>query len=286
MKILVTGSNGQLGQELRQFSVKYPFHEFLFTDIAELNITDYTFVDQFIQKNKPEVIINCAGYTAVDKAETETEFAMELNAKAVGHLAGNAAASGAIFIHISTDYVFNGAKSTPYNEEDIPDPQSAYATTKYEGELETIRNASRGLIIRTSWLYSEFMHNFVKTIIFKGVERGMLNVVYDQVGTPTYARDLAGTLMSIVPQLDTLDKVDLYHYSNEGVASWYDFATAIVEYSGIRCRINPILTAEYPLPAKRPFYSLMDKSKIKKKFGIEIPYWRNSLKECIQKIKI
>lgn len=284
MKILVTGSNGQLGRELRQLSVEYSLHKFLFTDIAELNITDRPFVDHFVQQHKPDLIINCAGYTSVDKAETETEQAMELNAHAVGHLARNAASINASFIHISTDYVFDGTKSTPYTEEDLPNPLSMYAKTKYEGELATFRNASKGLIIRTSWLYSEFMNNFVKTIMIKGTERGKLNVVYDQVGSPTYARDLASTLLVILPRLVDLNSVQLFHFSNEGVASWYDFASAIVEYSGIQCQINPVVTSAYPLPAVRPSFSLMDKSKIKNRFGIMIPYWRNSLKECIRKL--
>ena len=284
MKILVTGCNGQLGKELQQLAPDFPFHEFLFTDIAELNITDRPFVDQFIQQNKPDAIINCAGYTAVDKAETDFDFAMELNANSVDHLAKNAALINAFFIHISTDYVFNGTKSTPYIEEDQPDPQSKYAKTKYEGELATLRNASKGLIIRTSWLYSEFMNNFVKTILTKGAERGKLNVVFDQIGSPTYAMDLAKAIMEIIPKLDPSKTVELYHFSNEGVASWYDFAKTIVEYSGINCVINPILTKDYPLPAVRPFYSVMDKSRIKQQFGIEIPYWRESLMECIKKI--
>lgn len=285
MKILVTGSNGQLGSELRQLQSSYPEHEFLFTDVAELDITNRDFVNTFITQLHPGAIINCAGYTAVDKAETDFDKAMNLNATAVGYIANCAAEINAIFIHISTDYVFRGDKSTPYDENDPADPQSAYAKTKYEGEVLALRHASRGLVIRTSWLYSEFMNNFVKTIIFKGIERGKLNVVFDQVGSPTYARDLASAILQVLSQAETIQGIELYHYSNEGVASWYDFARTIVEYSGINCEIKPILTAEYPLPAVRPFYSLMCKNKIKKRFGIEIPYWRDSLKTCISKIK-
>jgi len=284
MKILVTGSNGQLGKELRQLSQKHPDYKFIFTDIDELDITNLVSIDRFFLDHKPGVVINCAGYTAVDKAETDSSFAFELNGSSVGHLAMNASKGEAIFIHISTDYIFDGTKSIPYTEEDVPNPQSVYAKSKYEGELETLKNASRGIILRTSWLYSEFQNNFVKTIINKGKERGHLNVVYDQVGTPTYARDLAETILKIIPGLKNHNGVDIYHYSNEGVVSWYDFAKAIVEYSGIKCEISPILTEQYPLPAVRPAYSVMNKAKFRQKFGIEIPYWRDSLRECIQKI--
>jgi dTDP-4-dehydrorhamnose reductase len=284
MKILVTGSNGQLGQELRQLSQKYPVHEFIFTDILELDLTNRDFVDQFFKDHKPEAVINCAGYTAVDKAETDVSFALELNGASVGHLAMNTSKAGAIFIHISTDFVYNGKKNTPYVEEDNANPQSVYARSKYQGELETLKYASRGVILRTSWLYSEFMNNFVKTVISKGSERGHLNVVYDQVGTPTYARDLADAILKILPALKEHNGVEIYHYSNEGVASWYDFAKAIVEFSGIICEIFPILTEQYPLPATRPAYSVMNKEKFRKKFGFEIPFWRDSLRECIQKI--
>jgi dTDP-4-dehydrorhamnose reductase len=284
MKILVVGSNGQLGQELRQISQKYPVHEFIFTDIGELDITKHDLVEQFFRLHKPQVVINCAGYTAVDKAESESRLAYELNGTSVGNLALNASKTGAIFIHISTDFIYDGKKSVPYLEEDIPDPQSVYAKSKLLGELETLKNASRGIIFRTSWLYSEFMNNFVKTILNKGGERRHLNVVYDQLGSPTYARDLADAILKILPALNKENGVEIYNYSNEGVASWYDFAKAIVEFSGIKCEISPILTDQYPLPAARPAYSVMDKAKFKQKFGFEIPYWRDSLGECIKRI--
>ena len=284
MKILVTGSNGQLGQELRKLSQMYRDHEFIFTDIPELDITNRHSVDRFFMDAKPEAVINCAAYTAVDKAETDPSLAFELNGVSVGHLALNASKIGAIFIHISTDYVFDGTKSTPYTEEDVPNPQSLYAKSKYQGELETQKFATRGIIFRTSWLYSEFQNNFVKTILNKGSERGQLNVVYDQVGSPTCAEDLAEAILTILPSLKDLNGVEIYHYSNEGVASWYDFAKDIVELSGIRCEISAILTEQYPLPARRPAYSIMDKSKIRKQFGIEIPYWRESLRKCVETI--
>jgi dTDP-4-dehydrorhamnose reductase len=284
MKILVTGSNGQLGQELRQLSQKYPFHEFIFTDIVEMDILDWDFVDHFFNDHKPEAVINCAGYTAVDKAESDPDSALKLNGSSVGHLALNSAKTGAIFIHISTDYVYDGVKTAPYVEEDIPNPQSVYAKSKYQGELETLKNASRGIIFRTSWLYSEFMNNFVKTIINKGEERGHLNVVFDQVGSPTYAKDLADAILRILPVLNDQNGVEIFNYSNEGVVSWYDFAKAVVEFSGIKCEISPILTEQYPLPAARPAYSVMNKAKFKNRFGLEIPYWRESLRECVKRI--
>jgi dTDP-4-dehydrorhamnose reductase len=284
MKILVTGSNGQLGQELRQLSRKFPVYEFIFTDILELDITNRHNVEQFFADHKPEAVINCAGYTAVDKAETDSSLAFELNGASVGHLALNASKAGAIFVHISTDYVYDLNKTMPYVEEDTPNPQSVYAKSKYNGELEALKYASGGIVFRTSWLYSEFMHNFVKTIISKGAERRHLNVVYDQVGTPTYARDLASAILTILPSLKNQNGVEIYNYSNEGVVSWYDFAKAVVEFSGIKCKISPILTEQYPLPAPRPAYSVMNKAKFKQKFGIEIPYWRDSLKECVERI--
>lgn len=285
MKILVTGSNGQLGSELKQLAPDFQQYTFVFTDIGELDITNEVQVRELCMKERPGAIINCAGYTAVDKAEEDFDRALKLNATAVGYLAEGANSVGALFFHISTDYVFKGDKGIPYIESDSAEPQSAYARTKLSGELACLQKAERGVVIRTSWLYSEFMHNFVKTILFKGIERGKLNVVFDQVGSPTYAHDLALTLLTIIPQLNDWKGHELYHYSNEGVASWYDFAKAIVEYSGITCEINPIVTAEYPLPASRPFYSLMDKSKIKKTFGISISHWRESLQVCLKKIK-
>jgi dTDP-4-dehydrorhamnose reductase len=284
MKILVTGSNGQLGQEFRRLSQRDPVHEFIFTDILELDITNRQSVDQLFMDHEFEAVINCAGYTAVDKAETDSSAAFELNGASVGHLASNASKAGAILIHFSTDYVFNGKNYKPYTEEDIPNPQSVYAKSKYQGELETLKHASKGVIFRTSWLYSEFMKNFVKTIINKGSERGHLNVVYDQVGTPTYSGDLADAILTILPALKDQHGVEIYHYSNEGVVSWYDFAKAIVEFSGIKCEISPILTEQYLLPAARPAYSVLNKAKFKQKFGLEIPYWRDSLRECVKRM--
>jgi dTDP-4-dehydrorhamnose reductase len=284
MKILVTGSNGQLGNELRVLAPQFPFAEFTFTDIGELDITHEPSVDELFGQLQPEAVINCAAYTAVDKAEQETGTATLINATAAGILAGASARINATLIHVSTDYVFNGMGYRPYVETDIPDPVSAYAKTKFAGETEVHRFAKKALIIRTSWLYSSFGHNFVKTIMKYGKEREQMNVVFDQVGTPTYARDLAKAILDILSGPVPVNGVETYHYANEGVASWYDFALAIVKLTGLRCRINPIVTEEYPLPATRPFYSVFNKHSIKNRFGLTIPYWRDSLEECIKRI--
>ena len=284
MKILVTGSNGQLGNELRELSDDFPQFDFLYTDLEELDITNASKVNEFFADNKPEVVINCAAYTAVDKAETEETLAYHINATAVGILAQAAANNNALMIHISTDYVFDGKAFFPYQETDKTNPVSVYAQTKLAGEQAVVRYASKAVIIRTSWLYSAFGNNFVKTILKYGKERGFLNIVFDQIGTPTYARDLANTILTIIPQAVNNSGVEIYHYSNEGVASWYDFAKAIVEISGIECKINPIGTKDYPLPATRPYYSVLNKSKLKAKFTIEIPYWRDSVKHCLLRL--
>jgi dTDP-4-dehydrorhamnose reductase len=282
MKILVTGANGQLGNELRVLAPTFPDFEFGFTDIDELDITNEAAVAEYVSAFSPGAIINCAAYTAVDKAEEETARAMLINATAAGILARAAARADAILVHISTDYVFDGKGHQPYVETDPPAPVSAYARTKYAGETEVMAAAPNALIIRTSWLYSSFGANFVKTIMKYGKERGKLNVIFDQIGTPTYARDLAGAILAILAGGIPVKGVEVYHYANEGVASWYDFALAIIEMSGIHCTVSPIVTSEYPLPAVRPFYSVFNKSKIRNHFGLTIPHWRESLRDCIQ----
>ncbi|MEI6684090.1 MAG: dTDP-4-dehydrorhamnose reductase [Bacteroidota bacterium] len=284
MKILVTGSNGQLGNELRTLAPGYPGYSFIFTDIDELDITREEDVDQLVKDEKPAVIINCAAYTAVDKAETDEQSAFLINASSAGILARTAAKFNALLIHISTDYVFDGKSYLPYREDDPTNPVSRYAMSKYAGELAVQAFASRALIIRTSWLYSEFGHNFVKTVMKYGRERGEMKIVFDQTGTPTYARDLAKVILEIIPQHPDSPGVEIFHFSDEGVTSWYDFAQAIIEFTGIPCKLFPILTTEYPLPATRPFYSVFDKGKIKERFRLEIPFWRDSLKSCIQRI--
>jgi len=284
MKILITGSNGQLGSELRVLSALYPHDEFVYTDVDELDITSEIAVDSFVSGYRPHAIINCAAYTAVDKAETDKERAFLLNAGAPGILARAASKYDSFLVHISTDYVFDGRFYEPLTENAVTNPVSVYAQSKFAGEQEIVRHAKKAIIIRTSWLYSAFGNNFVKTILKYGVERGSLNIVFDQTGTPTYAPDLAKAILDILPGIVTTQRVDIFHYSNEGVTSWYDFAQAIVELSGINCRLNPISTEEYPLPAVRPFYSVLNKQKIKGTFAIEIPYWRDSLKLCLKRL--
>jgi len=284
INILVTGSNGQLGSEIKFLSDKYPDYKFLFTDIDELDITEYQDVNNFFSKNSINYIINCAAYTAVDKAEQDTDNARYINVNAFKYLSQIARKYNAFLIHISTDYVFDGKNYKPYTENDPICPTLAYGKTKAEGEAEVKMHTDKAIIIRTSWLYSSYGNNFVKTIIKYGKERGKLNVVFDQVGTPTYAADLAKTILDIIPKLHSKNCIDIYHFSNEGVCSWYDFAKEIVEISNIKCEINPIETKDYPLPAPRPHFSVLDKSKIKSEFQITIPYWRDSLKICLNKI--
>ena len=281
MTILVTGAKGQMGNDFQAICPQFPHYRFSFTDIEELDITDEKAVGVFFHQNHPDVIINCAAYTAVDKAEQESEIAMKINGEAVGILARAASEAGTLMIQISTDYIFDGNHFKPYTEEDIPHPISTYSRSKYSGELAMHQYSSRGIIIRTSWLYSSFGHNFVKTMLKVGAEKGTLRVVFDQIGTPTWSRDLCRTILQILPKLTDFYGVDIYHYSDEGVCSWYDFAIAILELSGIHCHVNPISTKDYPLPAIRPFYSVFNKEKIKKRFDIQIPHWRESLKECI-----
>jgi len=281
MKILITGSNGQLGKSIRKISPQYPNYEFTFTDVEELNITNYDELKTFLSDDKFDVVINCAAYTAVDKAEDEPEKAILLNVTAAGYLARLTSEFDMTLIHISTDFIFDGNKNFPYTEEDKPEPLSIYAKTKFNGENEVLTNAKKAVIFRTSWLYSEFGHNFVKTIIRLATERDELNVVDDQIGTPTYASDLAEVILKLLPKLLKTRGTTIYHYSNDGKASWYDFAKEIVKLHYLKCRVNPIETKDYPLPAQRPKYSLMDKSKIINTFGIKIPEWGQSLKKCL-----
>jgi dTDP-4-dehydrorhamnose reductase len=285
VRILVTGANGQLGNEIRELAWEYPGYDFIYTDVEELDITDIHKVKAFFEANQPQVIINCAAYTAVDKAESDEANAFLINATAVENLARSAAEIGALIIHVSTDYVFDGKSFLPIKENEPTNPSSAYGRTKLAGEEAVRQHASKGLIIRTSWLYSAFGNNFIKTMMKYGEERDELNVVFDQVGTPTYARDLAKAMLDIVPLSLEHTGTELFHYSNEGVASWYDFAKTIIAFSGLTCEIKPILTKDYPLPAPRPFFSVLDKSKIKETFKIKIPYWSDSVKACIQRLK-
>jgi dTDP-4-dehydrorhamnose reductase len=283
LNILITGGNGQLGNEIRQQSSAYSYYNFIFTDVDELNITDALLVEQFFSSNNVDVVINCAAYTAVDRAEDEPDLARLINFEAVSNLVSACKKYDSYFVHISTDYVFDGNKRMPYREDDMPNPTSAYGKTKLAGEEAVMNCLDNGMIIRTSWLYSTFGNNFVKTIMNKGAEKGELNVVDDQRGCPTYARDLASAILKILPRAISLHRLDIYHFSNEGECSWYDFASAIIELSHINCKVNPITSDKYPQKAPRPFYSVMDKTKIKERFDIDIPDWKISLKECINK---
>lgn len=281
MHILVTGGNGQLGTELKELQQKYQEHHFFFTDIRELDITDGEAVYQFMKKNKINCLINAAAYTAVDQAEDNPEQAQLINALAVGRLAEAAARRDALMVHISTDYVFDGKQFRPYTENDTASPRTSYGKSKLNGELEVLFNAKRALIIRTSWLYSRHGNNFVKTILKLAQEKKELKVVCDQIGSPTWAHDLAVTIMEVIPRLPARMRTEIYNYSNEGAASWYDFAKALVDMRQLDCKIIPVLSSEMKSLAVRPHYSLLDKSRIKKDFGLEIPYWRDSLRLCL-----
>jgi len=279
--ILVTGSKGQVGSELQALSSSYDY-SFFFTDRDSLDITNINAIKNFTQENSINIIINAAAYTAVDKAEDDKKNAERVNHLATKYLAEIVKEQSIKLIHISTDYVFDGKNFKPYTEEDTTNPNGVYGITKLEGEkaMRTI-NPKDSIIIRTSWVYSSFGENFVKTMLRLGKERDSLGVIYDQVGTPTYARDLAKTILDILPNIKN-DRVEIYHYSNEGVLSWYDFSKEIMRMAKIECQVNPIETSEYPTPAKRPHYSLLNKSKIKKEFGIIVPYWKDSLDECLR----
>ncbi len=282
--VLVTGSNGQLGSEIKEIAGQYNQFNFIFTDIEELDITDKSQLDKIMKSQNINCVINCAAYTAVDKAEEEMEKARLINKTAVSNLAEVTTQFKALLVHISTDYVYDGKNCKPYTETDNTNPKCFYGKSKLEGEIEIVFNAAKAIIIRTSWLYSSFGNNFVKTIIKKGKEKGLLNVVYDQIGTPTYAKDLAKAILQIIPDYKSANRSEIYNFSNEGVISWYDFAKAIIEIKKIKCDIIPIETKSYPTPAARPFYSVLNKSKIKKDFNLQIPYWKDSLTECLSKI--
>lgn len=286
MNILITGSKGQLGSEIKELPSNYSNHNFFFEDSKSLDVTDFNKVDLYIQVNQIEAIINCAAYTAVDKAETEISKAEGVNTQGVYNLAKAIKKAGGKLIHISTDYVFNGESFTPYSEEHKVNPLGVYGKTKLEGEEKILSLDIEAIIIRTSWVYSSHGNNFVKTMLRLGKEREELYVIFDQIGSPTYARDLAKVCLGILSEEGKINrKSSIYHYSNEGVASWYDFAKAIMEVSKTNCNVYPIETKDYPTPAKRPCYSLLNKAKIKKDFSIEIPYWKDSLKECLKRIE-
>ncbi len=278
--ILVTGSQGQLGSEINAIESNYPDLNFSFTDMDELNICSMEQLISFFSSNQFDYIINCAAYTAVDKAETEQATAKKINIDGVNNLVSISEQYNISLIHISTDYVFDGFNYKPYVETDLTKSNSFYGYTKEEGEKRIINGSINAVIIRTSWLYSAFGNNFVKTISKHANAKSELNVVFDQIGTPTYAADLAKAIIQFIVQ-DKIKGIEIYHYSNEGVCSWYDFAQEIVAFQKIECKINPIEGKGYPAPANRPFYSVFNKEKIKRCLNIEIPYWKDSLKVCL-----
>lgn len=284
--IVVTGANGQLGTVLKELADTLPGYTFVFTDVADLDITKPVQLKHFFNLHAPKYLINCAAYTAVDKAESEPAIARLINAKAVEMMATECKLHKTKFIHISTDYVFDGIASNPYVESDFTNPLGVYGLTKCEGEEALMLSGCDGYVLRTSWLYSVHGHNFLKTILRLATERDSLNVISDQVGTPTLADDLAKTILELIRAIDSKKKIatGIYHYSNEGVASWYDFAHAIVELSGKKCKVNPILTKDYPTASARPAYSLLNKGKVKAALGVEIPHWRDSLKQAVAKL--
>ena len=283
MNILVTGSNGQVGSEIRELSSEYEY-KFFFTDRNSIDITCKDSIRDFCKINSINVIINCAAYTAVDKAEIDVENADIGNRKTVKKLALVSQELNIKLIHISTDYVFDGKNFKPYCEEFQTNPQSIYGKTKLDGENEMRDiNPKNSIIIRTSWVYSYYGNNFVKTMLRLGKEKEELGVIFDQIGTPTYAKDLAKIILDIVPQIDN-QKVEIYNYSNEGVLSWYDFAKEIMKMAKLNCKVKAIETYQYPTPAKRPHFSLLNKSKIKQKFNIEIPYWKDGLDDCLKRL--
>ncbi len=284
MKILVLGAYGQLGRSLKDIAENYPYYDFIYTDIDSLDITDFLSVNDFILKQEPKVIINCAAYTAVDKAESEQEQALLLNANIVENLAKIVRTNNIFLVHVSTDYVFDGKGYRPYNEDNYTLPVSVYGKTKLLGEQAILNNPCHCAIVRTSWLYSEYGTNFVKTMLRLGKERQQLTVIDDQIGSPTYASDLAETIMQLVMQKELVKQTQIYHFSNEGIASWYDFAKTIMELGNCACEVLPISTEQYPTLAQRPFYSVLNKQKIKSQFSLQIPYWRDSLKKCIKNL--
>ncbi len=284
MNILVTGSKGQLGSELRELEKEYGNHKFFFTDVNELDIINAEKTMQYVKSNKIEVAINCAAFTAVDSAEKNKSEATLINAIGAKNIAQACAKVNALLIHISTDYVFEGKNFKPYTENDTAGPKTTYGKSKLDGEIEVIFNAKRALIFRTSWLFSSHGNNFVKTIYEKAKKEKEIKVVYDQIGNPTYAGDLARAILEIIPKVPQKIRTEIYNISNEGIASWYDFAHAIVNIKKLSCKVTPVLSKEFPTEAIRPYYSVLNKSRVKKDFGITLPHWRDSLEVCLAKI--
>lgn len=282
MNVLVTGGNGQLALCIKEVSENLSEYNFIFLDYEDLDITNKEEVDVFFNNNNISYCINCAAFTNVDKSENEKETSKKVNEDGALFLAKACATHNVKLIQISTDFVFDGNQSFPYKEEDLSNPLGVYGQTKLNGELEVMESIKMYFIIRTSWLYSEYGNNFLKTMLRLGKERDELSVVYDQVGSPTYAKDLAEVIIKIITNNN--ENYGVYHYSNEGVASWYDFAKAIFDESNTKVDVLPIKSEAYPTPAKRPNYSVLDKEKIKQTLDISIPYWRDSLKKCLENL--
>ncbi len=278
IKILVTGANGQLGHEFEYLAAAFPDMDFLFTDKEELDLRQEEEIKRFFEEHQPDVCINCAAYTAVDKAETAVDLCRKINKTAVAYLAQSCQSYGTQLVHFSSDYVYHNKVNRPMLETDPTTPKGIYAITKLEGELEAAK--CDALIIRTSWVYSSFGHNFVKTMLRLGRERDQLKIVYDQIGAPTYARDIAQVCLQIIQQSDK-NIAGIYNFSNAGISSWYDLAKAVFEIKGIDCKISPIPSSGYPTPAQRPHYSVLDTRKIQEAFGITIPHWRDSVEDCL-----
>jgi len=286
--VLVFGANGQLGSEIKKISKEFSNLQITYTDVEDLDITDVSKLKLFFSNKKFSYVINAAAYTAVDKAESEFKIATKINVEGVTNIARLATNYKLHLIHISTDYVFDGKSNLPYNEDSLPNPLNVYGKTKYKSEIEALRHPET-IVIRTSWLYSTFGNNFVKTILKHAKEKDEIKVVYDQVGSPTYAEDLARAILSIINEninRKNFFKRGIYHFTNQGLCSWYDFAYEIVSYFNLPCKVIPILTEEYPTPAKRPAYSVLDCKKYKETFEQEIPYWRDSLHRCLSTLKL
>jgi len=288
--ILITGAGGQLGQEFLQLSQTSSHFRFLFANSKDLDITLQSAVTRFFEKHAFQYCVNCAACTAVDKAESEPELACQVNAEGAKNIAEACNLKSIPLIHISTDYVYDNDQNTPFKEGDATNPQSVYARTKLKGDELALKSHPATMIIRTSWVYSSFRHNFVKTMLRLAKEREELSVLFDQIGTPTYARDIAKAILTILQKIENQEvgrakMRGVYHFSNEGVASWYDFAKAIFDIENIHCKLIPIETKDYPRQAKRPPFSVLNKGKIKAAFGLEIPHWRDSLKECLELLK-
>lgn len=285
--VLVTGANGQLGSSIRLLAPQFPQFGFLFTDVDTLDICDAAAVQAYVADNQVGYIVNCAAYTAVDKAESNEAICLCINRDAVRNLGESASLAGAKVIHISTDYVFDGTNSRPYVETDATCPVSVYGRTKLAGEEALFTVCPDAVVLRTAWLYSEFGSNFVKTVLRLGSERDELNFVFDQVGSPTYAGDLAAVVLQLLAVSEAGNwKPGLYHYSNEGVCSWYDFTVKILQLAGITCRVRPIETSQYPTPATRPHYSVLNKAKLKSTYSLGIPHWEESLRVCLERLAV